>query len=93
MAHSIPSSQPNMIMECNGPFHHTKQTLNFTCFCISCMNLWLSIPEDKKSSFTRLDPLWYTLYSSDSNKEKVLNWIKKKDIFSRKYVVFPIVQW
>ncbi|CAH1447007.1 unnamed protein product [Lactuca virosa] len=56
-------------------------------------NLWLSIPEDKKSSFTHLDPLWYTLYSSDSNKEKVLNWIKKKDIFSRKYVVFPIVQW
>lgn len=55
-------------------------------------NLWLSFPEDKKSSFTHLDPLWYTLYSADSNKEKVLNWIKKKDIFSRKYVVFPIVQ-
>ncbi|XP_023728809.1 probable ubiquitin-like-specific protease 2A isoform X2 [Lactuca sativa] len=32
-------------------------------------------------------------YLDDSNKEKVLNWIKKKDIFSRKYVVFPIVQW
>ncbi|KAI3765968.1 hypothetical protein L2E82_16015 [Cichorium intybus] len=55
--------------------------------------LWLDFPEDKKSSFTHLDPLWYTLYSSDAHKEKVLNWIKKKDIFSRKYVVFPIVQW
>ncbi|KVI06184.1 Peptidase C48, SUMO/Sentrin/Ubl1 [Cynara cardunculus var. scolymus] len=48
---------------------------------------------DKKSSFAHLDPLWYTLYSENSNKEKVLNWIKKKDVFSRKYVVFPIVQW
>ncbi|XP_024971281.1 probable ubiquitin-like-specific protease 2A isoform X2 [Cynara cardunculus var. scolymus] len=55
--------------------------------------LWLSFPEDKKSSFAHLDPLWYTLYSENSNKEKVLNWIKKKDVFSRKYVVFPIVQW
>nr|GEZ62316.1 probable ubiquitin-like-specific protease 2A isoform X1 [Tanacetum cinerariifolium] len=33
------------------------------------------------------------MYSIGSNKEKVLNWIKKKDIFSRKYVVFPVVQW
>ncbi|KAJ0679949.1 putative transcription factor MYB-related family [Helianthus annuus] len=56
-------------------------------------NLWLSFPEDKKSSFTHLDPLWYTWYSCDSNKQKVLSWIKKKDIFSRKYVIFPIVQW
>ncbi|PWA74361.1 ulp1 protease family catalytic domain, Homeodomain-like protein [Artemisia annua] len=56
-------------------------------------NIWLSFPEDKISSFTHLDPLWYNLYSDDSNREKVLNWIKKKDIFSRKYVFFPVVQW
>nr|GEX54499.1 probable ubiquitin-like-specific protease 2A isoform X1 [Tanacetum cinerariifolium] len=56
-------------------------------------NIWLSFPENKMSSFTHLDPLWYSMYSDDSNKEKVLNWIKKKDIFSRKYVLFPIVQW
>ncbi|GKA81798.1 probable ubiquitin-like-specific protease 2A isoform X1 [Tanacetum coccineum] len=56
-------------------------------------NLWLAFPENKKSSFTHLDPLWYNMYSIGSNKEKVLNWIKKKDIFSRKYVVFPVVQW
>ncbi|KAI3761415.1 hypothetical protein L1987_51831 [Smallanthus sonchifolius] len=56
-------------------------------------SLWVSFPEDKKSSFTHLDPLWYTLNSQDSNKERVLSWIKKKDIFSRKYVVFPIAQW
>ncbi|PWA62397.1 ulp1 protease family catalytic domain, Homeodomain-like protein [Artemisia annua] len=55
--------------------------------------LWLSFPEDKKSSFTHIDPIWYNLYLNDSNKEKVLNWIKKKDIFSRKYVFFPIFQW
>ncbi|GJT39239.1 probable ubiquitin-like-specific protease 2A isoform X1 [Tanacetum coccineum] len=55
--------------------------------------LWLSFSEDKKSSFTHIDPLWYNLYLNDSNKEKVLNWIKKKDIFFRKYVFFPIFQW
>ncbi|KAJ9568262.1 hypothetical protein OSB04_004228 [Centaurea solstitialis] len=55
--------------------------------------LWLSLPEDKKSSFTHLDPIWYNLYTVDSKREKVLSWIKKKDIFSRKYVVFPIVLW
>ncbi|PWA58695.1 ulp1 protease family catalytic domain, Homeodomain-like protein [Artemisia annua] len=55
--------------------------------------LWLSFSEDKKSSFTHVDPVWYSMYSTGSNKEKVLNWIKKKDIFSRKYVVLPVVQW
>ncbi|PWA74360.1 ulp1 protease family catalytic domain, Homeodomain-like protein [Artemisia annua] len=55
--------------------------------------LWLSFSEDKKSSLSHLDPLWYNMYSTGSNKEKVLKWIKKKDIFSRKYVFFPIVQW
>ncbi|XP_071713759.1 uncharacterized protein [Rutidosis leptorrhynchoides] len=54
-------------------------------------NLWLNFSEDKKSAFTYLDPLWYVLYSDDSNKEKVLRWIKKKDVFSRRYVFFPIV--
>ncbi|KAJ0048573.1 hypothetical protein Pint_15631 [Pistacia integerrima] len=56
-------------------------------------NLWRSLPEDKKSCFTCLDSLWFSLYTKASTKEKVLTWIKKKNIFSKKYVLVPIVCW
>nr|XP_043616358.1 uncharacterized protein LOC122588309 [Erigeron canadensis] len=55
--------------------------------------IWVSFAEDRKSSFTCLDPLWFAMYLDDFNKEKVLNWIRKKDIFSKTYVIFPIVKW
>ncbi|KAF5741022.1 Cysteine proteinases superfamily protein putative isoform 3 [Tripterygium wilfordii] len=33
------------------------------------------------------------MYMNASTKEKVLGWIKKKQIFSKKYVIVPIVIW
>ncbi|XP_031251337.1 probable ubiquitin-like-specific protease 2A [Pistacia vera] len=56
-------------------------------------NLWRSLPEDKKSCFMCLDSLWFSLYTKASTKEKVLTWIKKKNIFSKKYVLVPVVCW
>ncbi|GER40045.1 sentrin/sumo-specific protease [Striga asiatica] len=56
-------------------------------------NMWRCYTEEKKNSFTYLDSLWFSLYSKGACKEKVLSWIKKKNIFSKKYVFVPIVQW
>ncbi|KAF3436821.1 hypothetical protein FNV43_RR19574 [Rhamnella rubrinervis] len=56
-------------------------------------NLWKSFSVDKRTSFTYLDCLWFTLYKRVSLKAKVLSWIEKKHIFSKKYVFVPIVCW
>lgn len=56
-------------------------------------NLWRSFSEDKKVGFTYLDSLWFDLYRKPSSKAKVLTWIKRKHIFSKKYVLVPIVCW
>ncbi|KAH9776652.1 ULP PROTEASE domain-containing protein [Citrus sinensis] len=56
-------------------------------------NLWRSFSEDKKAGFTYLDSLWFDLYRKPSSKAKVLTWIKRKHIFSKKYVLVPIVCW
>ncbi|KAL3649548.1 hypothetical protein CASFOL_005951 [Castilleja foliolosa] len=56
-------------------------------------NMWRNLLGEKKNVFTYLDSLWFSLYSKGPLKEKVLSWIKKKDIFSKKYVFVPIVQW
>ncbi|VFR02962.1 unnamed protein product [Cuscuta campestris] len=55
--------------------------------------IWRAFPEEKRSSFTCLDSLWYHLYTDRTTKAKVLDWIKKKEIFSKKYVLVPIVRW
>ncbi|XP_059657373.1 uncharacterized protein LOC132303935 isoform X2 [Cornus florida] len=55
--------------------------------------LWRSLSEEKSNSFTYLDCLWFILYMKGDAKERVLNWIKRKNIFSTKYVFVPIVQW
>ncbi|KAL7121336.1 hypothetical protein ACP275_02G176100 [Erythranthe tilingii] len=55
--------------------------------------VWRRFPEEKRNAFTCLDSLWFSLYSKEPLKAKVLSWIKKKDIFSKKYVFVPIVQW
>ncbi|KAL6495483.1 hypothetical protein OROGR_030046 [Orobanche gracilis] len=54
---------------------------------------YLEFTEEKRNMFTYLDSLWFFVYSKGPLKEKVLRWIKKKDIFSKKYVFVPIVQW
>ncbi|KAL3506729.1 hypothetical protein ACH5RR_032111 [Cinchona calisaya] len=55
--------------------------------------IWSRFSEEKRNSFTYLDSLWFSLYLQDCFKEKVLNWIKRKNIFSKKYVIVPIVIW
>ncbi|XP_023882760.2 probable ubiquitin-like-specific protease 2A [Quercus suber] len=62
----------------------------FECYF---QNLWRSFSEDKKTSFTYLDCLWFELHRKSAYKDKVLTWIQKKDIFSKKYVLVPIVCW
>ncbi|KAH7549761.1 hypothetical protein JRO89_XS13G0078000 [Xanthoceras sorbifolium] len=56
-------------------------------------NLWRSFPEDKKTCFTCLNSLWFNLYMKKSSRAKVLTWIKREHIFSKKYVFVPIVCW
>nr|GMD21439.1 ubiquitin-like-specific protease 1D isoform X1 [Ipomoea batatas] len=55
--------------------------------------IWTKIPEERRSLFTYLDSLWYNMYTNRTFKAKVLNWIKRKDIFSKTYVFVPIAQW
>ncbi|GJS63465.1 ribonuclease H-like domain-containing protein [Tanacetum coccineum] len=81
-----------LIEELNSQDHHSSSTNTGQRRVTRSYMLWLSFSEDKKSSFTYIDPLWYNLYLNDSNKEKALNWIKKKDIFCRKYVFVLIFQ-
>ncbi|KAK4602497.1 hypothetical protein RGQ29_011517 [Quercus rubra] len=50
----------------------------------------MNFSEDKKTSFTYLDCLWFELHRKSAYKTKVLTWIQK-DIFSKKYVLVPIV--
>ncbi|KAF6165353.1 hypothetical protein GIB67_018797 [Kingdonia uniflora] len=56
-------------------------------------HLWKKFSEDKRTSFTYLDCLWFDLYRKRATKAKVLTWIKSKDIFSKNYVFVPIVCW
>lgn len=55
--------------------------------------LWSGFSEDKRASFDYLDCLWFSLYKKAAYKSKVLTWIKDKSIFSKKYVLVPIVIW
>ncbi|KAJ7956098.1 Ubiquitin-like-specific protease 1D [Quillaja saponaria] len=70
-----------------------KKMLDSTVFEGYLEKLWMSFSEDKRSSFTYLDCLWFHLYKDSSYKAKVLTWIKNKHIFSKKYVFVPIVSW
>ncbi|KAJ6760856.1 UBIQUITIN-LIKE PROTEASE 4-RELATED [Salix purpurea] len=55
--------------------------------------MWRNISEDKRTFITFFDCLWFNLYTKASFKGRVLTWIKKKQIFSKKYVLVPIVRW
>ncbi|XP_059315060.1 probable ubiquitin-like-specific protease 2B isoform X2 [Lycium ferocissimum] len=63
---------------------------NFDCYL---KNIWSELPEDKKSLFLCLDSMWFSSYTTKAFKPKVLRWIKNKNIFSKKYVLVPIVLW
>ncbi|KAI5329607.1 hypothetical protein L3X38_029004 [Prunus dulcis] len=70
-----------------------KEKLGSEAFDRYFQNLWKNLSEDKRTSFAYLDCMWFSLYLQPSSRDKVLTWIKKKHIFSKKYVIVPIVCW
>ncbi|KAL8140839.1 hypothetical protein V2J09_006860 [Rumex salicifolius] len=55
--------------------------------------IWRSFPTDKLVEFTYLECLWFGMYRKAMHKTKVISWIKKKNIFSKNYVLVPICCW
>ncbi|KAI9173652.1 hypothetical protein LWI28_004359 [Acer negundo] len=80
-------------VKCKIAISKQKKKLNSGEFECYLENLWRSFSEDKKTCFTYLDSLWFNLYLKKSSRANVLTWIKKKHIFSKKYVLVPIVCW
>ncbi|GAV68013.1 Peptidase_C48 domain-containing protein [Cephalotus follicularis] len=70
-----------------------KKKLNSATFDRYLENLWRSFPKEKITSFSYIDSLWFSLYTNASSRTKVLDWIKRSHIFSKKYVFVPIVLW
>uniref|UniRef100_A0A7N0UYN0 Ubiquitin-like protease family profile domain-containing protein n=1 Tax=Kalanchoe fedtschenkoi TaxID=63787 RepID=A0A7N0UYN0_KALFE len=70
-----------------------KGKLNTTTFHTYFRSMWDRYSEDKKASFAYLDCLWFSLYYDPASRQKVLLWIKKEAIFSKAYVIVPIVLW
>ncbi|CAM8981841.1 unnamed protein product [Rhodiola kirilowii] len=70
-----------------------KGKLDSTTFHAYFRSLWDKFPKDKKASFAYLDCLWFRIYYDPTSRQKVLSWIKKETIFSKKYVIVPIVLW
>ncbi|KAJ8550163.1 hypothetical protein K7X08_033870 [Anisodus acutangulus] len=73
--------------------NNNQKGLGSSKFELYLESIWKGHPEDRRNAFTYLDSLWFSLYSERSQKAKVLNWITKKKIFSKKYVFVPIVLW
>ncbi|KAL2510939.1 Cysteine proteinases superfamily protein [Abeliophyllum distichum] len=67
--------------------------LNSTIFVRHLEHLWSGFPEEKLKSFTYFEPLWFSWYAEECYREMVLRQIKEKDVFSKKYVLVPIVMW
>ncbi|XP_065877209.1 probable ubiquitin-like-specific protease 2A [Euphorbia lathyris] len=70
-----------------------KEKLNSGEFDHYFQNLWRSFSEDQRTCFAYFDSMWFSLYMKAQYKGRVLTWIKKKKIFSKKYVIVPIVYW
>ncbi|KAG8388912.1 hypothetical protein BUALT_Bualt02G0174600 [Buddleja alternifolia] len=56
-------------------------------------NIWKNSAEEKRNQCTYLNCLWFYMYTTEHNRESVLTWIKKENIFLKKYVFVPIVLW
>ncbi|KAK2648067.1 hypothetical protein Ddye_015556 [Dipteronia dyeriana] len=80
-------------VKCKIAISKQKKKLNSGEFECYLENLWRSFSEDRKTCFTYLDSLWFNLYLKKYSRANVLTWIKKKHIFSKKYVLVPIVCW
>ncbi|PIA34182.1 hypothetical protein AQUCO_03800040v1 [Aquilegia coerulea] len=70
-----------------------NRKLNSDQFDIILENMWNDFSIEKKNLFKYLDCLWFDMYMTQETKPKVLKWIKKENIFSKKYVFVPIVCW
>ncbi|PSR89549.1 Ubiquitin-like-specific protease 2A [Actinidia chinensis var. chinensis] len=80
-------------VNCDSEMTPQQRKLDTHMFQCYLENLWMSFTEERTNSFTYLDCLWFSLYKKESFEAKVLNWIKKKRIFSKNYVFVPIVRW
>ncbi|GFP94231.1 probable ubiquitin-like-specific protease 2a, partial [Phtheirospermum japonicum] len=56
-------------------------------------NIWSETPEEKTNPCAYLSSLWFYMYSMERYRERVVSWIKKANIFSKRYVFLPIVLW
>ncbi|XP_039027594.1 probable ubiquitin-like-specific protease 2A [Hibiscus syriacus] len=63
---------------------------SFECYL---RTIWSRFPEDKQTLFTYLDCQWFAWYRKAYYRKKFLSWIKRKEIFSKTYVLVPIVCW
>ncbi|XP_039117536.1 probable ubiquitin-like-specific protease 2A [Dioscorea cayenensis subsp. rotundata] len=92
--YSLPRYGRSQKLRNSRPSHsNDEKKLDTNMFESYLEDLWNSISEEKRSSYTYLDCLWFSLHKKGLAKENVLKWIKKKQIFSRKYVFIPIVCW
>ncbi|KAL0379541.1 UNVERIFIED_CONTAM: hypothetical protein Sangu_0018400 [Sesamum angustifolium] len=90
---SLRSCRQSRRLKCSTKFVQKWEKLDSEKFEVYMESVWRSFTEDRKNVFTYLDSLWFSLYTKEPLKTKVLNWIKRKDIFSKTYVFVPIVQW
>ncbi|CAN4123674.1 unnamed protein product [Withania somnifera] len=86
---------PQHASRCHGQSrrNNSQKGLGSSKFELYLESIWKWHPEDRRNTFAYLDSLWFSLYSERSNTAKVLNWITRKKIFSKKYVFVPIVLW
>ncbi|KAJ0976950.1 hypothetical protein J5N97_012424 [Dioscorea zingiberensis] len=90
---SLPRYRQSQRLRSSRPSHSNNEKLDTNIFESCLEDLWNSISEEKRNSYTYLDCLWFSLHKKGLAKDNVLKWIKKKQIFSRKYVFVPIVCW
>ncbi|KAF9600068.1 hypothetical protein IFM89_002541 [Coptis chinensis] len=79
--------------EVDNPVYVQRGKLGSNQFDDYFEKMWKTFPTERRNNFTYFGCLWFDLYQKQGLKEKVLNWIKKKNIRSTKYVFVPIVCW
>ncbi|KAL2535963.1 putative ubiquitin-like-specific protease 2A [Forsythia ovata] len=67
--------------------------INDSLFQRCFLKIWEDSPEEKRNLCTYMECVWFSLYTNDQWRKKVLMWIKKLNIFSKEYVLVPIVLW
>ncbi|XP_022898941.1 sentrin-specific protease 1-like isoform X2 [Olea europaea var. sylvestris] len=57
------------------------------------LKIWEDSPEEKRKLFTYMECIWFSMYTTDHYRKRVLTWIKRINVFSKEYVLVPIVLW